>query len=174
MVDENTATLETDTGEVDATRIYEVGYMIVPAVKEEDLEKTVGTVRSEAEKAGANFIAEGAPAMTKLAYEMFTANGKGGKRSPYDRAYFGWLKFEAKLSAAKALDTALMQNKDILRHVIFKTVREDTRAKMKAPTLREVRRTDTIKAAPRPVTTDEVKAPVSEEVLEKALHDLTD
>jgi len=52
-------------------------------------------------------------------------------------------------------------------------VREDTRAKMKAPTLREVKRTDTIKSSPRRVPTEGSTAPVSEEDLEKAIQDIT-
>ncbi len=41
---------------------------------------------------------------------------------------------------------------------------------MKAPTLREVKRTDTIKSSPRH---EEVSAPISEADLEKALQDIT-
>ena len=55
--------------------------------------------------------------------------------------------------------------------MIFQTVREDTRAKMKAPILREVRRTDIIKAAPHRV--EKSAAPISEVDLEKAIQDIT-
>jgi hypothetical protein len=55
----------------------------------------------------------------------------------------------------------------------FKTIREDTRAKFKAPQLREVKRTDTIKAAPRKAPEGEEKEAVSEADLEKALETLT-
>lgn len=151
------------------SRIYEIGYHILPTVKEEDLEKVVGGVRASIEKAQGNFIAEGAPSLTRLAYEI---EGKeGGKRVSYDRAYFGWIKFEAPISAAKELEKALKENGDVLRFIIFRTVREDTRAKMKAPTLREVKRTDTIKSSPR--RPEEASAPVSEADLEKALQDIT-
>ncbi|RJR13585.1 hypothetical protein C4585_01765 [Candidatus Parcubacteria bacterium] len=170
-------TVQTDIGGEDpgVVRIYEVGYTVVPTVKEEDLEGVVGKVRGEIEKLGGNFIAEGAPASLKLAYEFSPRNAvteKGGRKMLFDRAYFGWIKFEAKAGAAHALEEALKHNKDILRSIAFETVREDTRAKMKAPTLREVRRTDTIKSAPRRTETEE-KAPVSEVDLEKALEDIT-
>ena len=49
--------------------------------------------------------------------------------------------------------------------------REDTRAKMKAPTLREVKRTDTIHAKPRRV--EEPSVAVSEEELDKAILGIT-
>lgn len=151
------------------SRIYEIGYHIVPTAKEEDLEKVVGAVRGVIEKEGGSFIAEGAPSLMKLAYPMSVHEGE--RLVSYDRGYFGWIKFEAKATIAAMLNEALKANPSILRSIVFKTVREDTRAKMKAPTLREVKRTDTIRSTPRRV--EETAAPVSEADLEKALEDIT-
>ncbi len=151
-----------------SVRIYEVGYHITPNAKEEDLDAIVGGIRSVIEKSGGSFISEGAPALTRLAYPMEVLEGE--KHIEYDRGYFGWIKFESKIEVAQALETALRNSRDFIRFIVFQTVREDTRAKMKAPQLREVKRTDIIKAAPR---REEVAGPVSEEQLEKALEDIT-
>jgi ribosomal protein S6 len=162
--------MSTETETATVLRIYEVGYHIVPTVKEEDVEKVVGSIRAEIEKAGGNFISEGAPSLMKLAYPMTTREGE--KYIEHDRAFFGWIKFEASPEAAGALEAALKANVAIIRCLVFKTVREDTRAKYKAPTLREVKRTDTLKPTTR--RTEETKeAPVSEEELDKALEELT-
>ena len=161
----------TDTAEEREARIYEIGYMITPIVKEDQIEKVVGSIREEIEKVGGNFIAEGAPSLTKLAYAMMTR--EDGKRIEHERAYFGWIKFETQSTAAESFEQALKHNANIVRYIVFRTVREDTRAKMKAPTLREVRRTDTIRAAPRRGAQTEEKTPVSEKELEKALKDIT-
>jgi len=157
-----------ESGE-DTARIYEVGYVVAPIVKEEDVEKIVGSIRTEIEKAGGNFIAEGAPSMIRLTYPM--AARSNDKNVEHDRGYFGWLKFEAGVDVARTLEEALKKNQNIMRCIIFRTVREDTRAKMKAPQLREVKRTDTIKTTARRV--EESTGPVSEEDLEKALQDIT-
>lgn len=167
---------ETATVEIDAadgvSRVYEIGYHIAPSVKEEEVEKIVASIRDEIEKSGGSFIAEGAPSLLKLAYPMTTREGE--KKTEHDRAYFGWLKFEAPSEAAELLESSLKRNPSIVRAIVFKTVREDTRAKMKAPTLREVKRTDTIKSTPRRAVAEEAdKAPVSEEQLDKALEQLT-
>ena len=154
-------------------RIYELGYHIIPTVKEEDVEKIVGSIRSVIEKAGGSFIAEGAPSLIRLAYPMSALAVEGEKRVEYDRGYFGWIKFESAISVASSLMENLKSDANILRFGIFRTVREDTRAKMKAPTLREVKRTDTIKSSPRRAPTEESTAPVSEEDLEKALSEIT-
>ena len=152
------------------TRVYEAGYTIVPTVKEEDVEKVVTSIRSEIEKLGGTFIAEGAPSLIKLSYAMDKREGE--RLVGYDRGYFGWLKFEASTDSAAKLMAVLNANKEILRSIVFKTLREDTRAKFKAPTLREVKRTDTIKASPRAVASEEKEA-VSEVDLEKALETMT-
>src|SRR3990167_4425026 len=60
-------------------RIYELGYHIIPTVKEEDVEKIVGSIRSVIEKAGGSFIAEGAPSLTKLSYAMNALAKEGEK-----------------------------------------------------------------------------------------------
>ena len=153
------------------SRIYEAGYHIVPSVKEEDVDQVVAGIRSEIEKQGGSLIAEGAPSLMKLSYDMEQRVGE--KLVAHDRGYFGWLKFEAGTHAAKALTDALNGNKQIFRAIVFKTIREDTRAKYKAPQLREVKRTDTLKASPRKVEPKEDVAPVSEADLEKALETLT-
>jgi ribosomal protein S6 len=153
------------------TRVYEAGYHIVPTVKEEDVEKVVAGIRSEVEKLGGTFIAEGAPSLIKLSYPMDKREGE--RHVEYDRGYFGWLKFEGGADSAATLMKALNGNKDILRSIVFKTLREDTRAKFKAPTLREVKRTDTIKSSSRAAAPTEEKEAVSEADLEKALETLT-
>ena len=153
------------------TRVYEAGYHILPTVPEADVEKVVAQIRSEVEKLGGSFIAEGAPSLTKLAFPMDKQEGE--RHTEYDRGYFGWLKFEASTDSASKLMEVLKGNAQILRSMVFRTLREDTRAKFKAPQLREVKRTDTIKAAPRRAPEPEEKEAVSEVELEKALETLT-
>jgi len=172
MVDVEAETVKEEAAaEKNGARIYEIGYLITPSVMEDGLEKAVSSIRAEIEKKGGNFIAEGAPSLTKLAYSITTR--EDGKKVENDRAYFGWLKFEIQSSTVDTLEKLLKQDAKILRSIIFQTVREDTRAKMKAPTLREVRRTDTIKSTPRRAIEAADQVPVSEEDLEKALKDIT-
>lgn len=167
MAEEKQATAH--TAEEAALRVYEAGYHIKPTVKEEDLDKILGGVRSVIEKQGGSFIAEGAPVLMRLSYPMTVREGE--KNIEYDRAYFGWIKFEATNDAAHALEQALVRSADLVRSIVFRTIREDTRAKFRAPTLREVKRTDTLKTVQR---REEASAgPVSEEDLEKALQELT-
>lgn len=169
MAEDMVLTADTTAEDAAATRIYEVGYHVMPTIEESNVDKVVGEIRSVIEAAGGSFIAEGAPVLTKLSYNMDSR--EGDKWASQDRGYFGWIKFEAVVGAAETLEQALKANKSILRHIVFRTVREETRARLKAPTLREVKRTDVIKTTAK--RTDEESAPVSEEDLDKALSDIT-
>lgn len=163
---------ETENQAEVVARVYEVGYHVIPTAKDEDVEKIVTAIRSTIERAGGSLIAEGAPSLIKLAYTMIVREGE--KQIEYDRAHFGWIKFEAPTEAAKVVENALNQNPSIIRCMVFKTLREDTRAKMKAPQLREVKRSDVIKSASRRAPEEAVeKAPISEVDLDKALETLT-
>lgn len=161
-------TKHTEAAEERELRVYEAGYLIVPTVKEEDVDKVIGAIRAEIEKVGGSFIAEGAPSLIKLSYAMDKREGE--KYASFDRAFFGWLKFEAGTDAAATVTEALKVHPSMLRSMVFRTVREDTRAKIKAP-LREVKRTDTIKSKKTEESTE--ATPVSEADLEKALETLT-
>jgi ribosomal protein S6 len=156
----------------EGVRIYEVGYHILSTVKEEDVESVVSSIRKEIEKSGGSLISEGAPQSVKLSYTM-TIN-KGGKNIHYERAYFGWIKFEADSNATEKLNESLIADENVLRFLIFKTLREDTRASARPKTLREVRRTDTITSTPKKgAELKEESGEVSEKELDKALEDLT-
>jgi len=162
------AVIEKETDTAEGVRVYEVGYHIIPTKKEDDLEGVVSGIRSMIEKAGGSFIAEGAPSLTKLSYDISVK--ENGKSHDYDRGYFGWIKFEGPVASASTLEEALKAHSDIMRSIVFQTVREETRARFKTASVREVKRSDVIKTAPR---TEETAAPVSEEDLDKALEDIT-
>ena len=149
------------------TRVYEAGYQISPIVEETGVEKVVGEIRSEIEKNGGSLISEGAPSLNRLAYPI---DGKeNGKRITYDKAYFGWLKFEVETSKAEAITKFLETNPLILRALVFKTLREETRAKIKAPQLKEVRRGEMLKPAPRK---EESAKPATEAEMAKAVDEV--
>ena len=156
-----------DLAEDTVRRVYEVGYHIVPTVKEEDVETVLSTIRGSIERSGGVFISEGAPTNIRLSYPMTVHNR--GKNVDYDRAYFGWIKFESSPESARVLEDALNHDTEILRSIVFRTLRTDTRAHIKMAPLREVKRTDTLKSVNRP----EESAAVSDADINKAIEELT-
>lgn len=155
----------TQTSTRENARIYEVGFNILPTVGADNVDKVVQGIREEITRVGGSLIAEGAPQELKLAYTMYVNNA--GKNTPYTHAYFGWIKFET-TEPVLELDLSLKGNRQILRHILFRTVREDTRANIKL--VRDVKRTETLKTTKK---VDEVVAEVSEERLDEALEGIT-
>jgi len=151
-------------------RVYEAGYHIVPHIKEENVDDIIAEIRAIIEKHQGSLIAEGAPVPLKLSYPMTTR--EGDKNVEYDRSYFGWLKFEAPPEVVSDLEEYFRTTRSIFRSIVFKTVREDTRAKLtKSPQLREVKRTETLKTVHK---AEEAAGPVSEADLDKALETITE
>ena len=163
---ENTTTDEKDVS------VYELGYHILPTTPAEEVEAEVAKLRSAIETRGGSFITEGTPESVALSYPMFVNNG--GKQTKYDRAYFGWLKFEMDPAQAATLqEEELQKNAQVLRASVTKTVREETRAQMQvaeAGVLREVHTTGTIEKKQTDIS--EEKGEVSEEQIDKSIDDL--
>lgn len=158
------------TEETKEMQVYELGYHILPTVVADDLEGEVGKLRSAIEKRGGSFIAEGTPETVNLAYPMFV--NYGGKQTKYERAYFGWMKFEMDREQAVALrEEDLATNAQVLRFTLFKTTREETRAQLQteqSTILREVKTTGTLEKK----QVAEEGGEVSEEALEKSIDEL--
>lgn len=137
---------EENNNETTNTQVYELGYHILPTVTADDLEGEIAKIRSAIEARGGSFITEGTPEMTTLAFPMYVNNG--GKKAKYETAYFGWIKFEMEHAQAVALEKDdIKPNAQILRYILIKTTREETRAQLQTEQntiLREVKTTGTI------------------------------
>lgn len=101
------------------TDLYEIGYLIVPTVAEEQLPGVVTDIKKVLEKHGAALAQEGAPVLRDLAYQMIKA--VAGKNRRYDTAYFGWMTFTAPKAEAPAIKKALDAMEDIIRFIFVKT-----------------------------------------------------
>lgn len=161
---------EENKNEAGELQVYELGYHILPTVTADDLESEVAKLRTAIEKRGGSFITEGTPEMMNLAYPMFINNG--GKNTRYERAYFGWIKFEMPIAEAVALqDEDLKMNKEVLRFILVKTTREETRAQLQTEqntVLREVKTTGTIQSK----HVEEEGGEISEEEITKSIDEI--
>ena len=77
---------EVEIGADEGLRIYEIGYMLVPTKKEEEVEGATTQIRAMIEKVGGRFLAEGAPTLQRLAYLISVR--EQGERLDHDRGYF--------------------------------------------------------------------------------------
>jgi len=154
--------------EVGSKAIYEIGYHILPTIDEQNVPSIVSSLKEEVEKAGGVFVMEEFPTRISLAYPM--SKVVDGKRTRFDGAYFGWMKFELLRENIESLKKAFDDHKDILRFLLIETVREDTRApkRVTAPPKQELPK-------PKPIsslTKKETPAPVSEDELDRTIEKL--
>lgn len=144
-------------------QVYEVGYHIVSSVSEENLGAEIEAVKALLGKS--EIIAEESPKLIDLAYAI--DKQIAGLHRKYDKAYFGWVKFECSPEEAVVLNKKLSAIDNVLRFILIKTVRENTLcgAKLLAE---EIAKKKAI--AKKEEVKD--KAPVSAEEIDKTIDEL--
>ena len=150
-------------------KVYELGYHLVPNIKENDIESEVATIKSVIEKNGGSFIAEEAPKKIELLYTIIKSEASKKKR--FNNAYFGWMKFETSAEAIVSIKSVLDENKSIIRFIIINTVRESTLAPQRV--LLERVAVETPKKIAKPIEKkEEKKTPISDEELDRTIEEL--
>jgi ribosomal protein S6 len=106
------------------TQVYETSFLLVSTLAEEKIPTVFGAIKSLLEKQGATFVSEELPKMKPLAYTM--VQNEYGKNTKFNFAYFGWVKYELPTENADEVKSELLKNKDVLRFLTIKTVKENT------------------------------------------------
>lgn len=104
--------------------IYEIGYHLLPIVGDEGAAKEVGNIKEKLASVGANITSDEYPKMRNLAYKIYKTIDN--KKQGFTTAYFGWIKFESEGEAVNEFEKFINTNKNILRSIVVKTVKEDT------------------------------------------------
>lgn len=105
----------------DKTYKYEVGFLLIPTLSQDQVNSTVETIKEAITSRAGAILAEGAPQMRPLAYEM--TKGTVGKKSKYKTAYFGWV--QCSLSSAEALPFRADLEKILISYVFFSLERTE-------------------------------------------------
>lgn len=106
------------------TSVYEVGYLMVPTIAEENVGAEVTTFKDGLLEQGVTFISDEYPKMLELAYEM--SRSVANKKQKFSYGYFGWVKFECTTTQARIIKEGLDKNEKLIRYLMIKTVREST------------------------------------------------
>lgn len=109
----------------DRDSIYEIGYQIVASIPEEKVKEEADIIRGIITGSGASIVAEEAPHHQPLAY-IIKKKTVSGSYDKYDRAYFGWIKFEVETDKIEAITKAVEKHPSVLRSIVIKTIRENT------------------------------------------------
>jgi len=106
------------------SRIYEVGYLLVPTLSEENVPTTYSNLKDLIVSLGGEVISDEMPKMISLAYPMLKVVQNA--RNKFDAAYFGWVKFEMGPEKVLELKKKLDIDPNLIRFLILKTIRENT------------------------------------------------
>jgi ribosomal protein S6 len=124
-IDENNEiSMELEESVSNDPRIYEVGYLFVPTISEEELQASYGNLKELISSFGGQMISDEMPKMITLAYTMLKV--VANVRNKFNTAYFGWVKFEMEPAKVLELKKKLDLSPEILRFLITKTVKENT------------------------------------------------
>jgi ribosomal protein S6 len=107
-----------------APKVYEVGYLLVPSIKEEEISAIYGNLKELVSSFGGQAISDEMPIMINLAYTM--QKTVQNVRNKYNTAYFGWMKFYMETDKILELKKKLDLDPNIIRFLIMKTVKENT------------------------------------------------
>lgn len=108
----------------EAQTVYELCYLVLPSIAEEDLSKVVDSLKAIVTKAGGAEIDGEEPIKQDLAYTM--TKTVGASRYVVNEAYVGWIKFESVSDKVNDIKSAVEKMDEVLRFLIVKAPRETT------------------------------------------------
>lgn len=156
---------ELQAQEIDS-RVYEVGYLLLPYVTEDNLARETDKIKEAITLAGGAVFSEENPHMLSLAYPMYKV--VSNKKTKFESAYFGWVKFDGDPKGVAKIKKAMEAEENVLRFIIIKTVRENTLARKPAAfTSKPIK--PAVKEEPK---TEEAPQEINEVELDKTIEDL--
>ena len=158
---------EKEIGEDTNSRVYEVGYLLVPTISEENLPAVYGNLKELVSSFGGVAISDDMPKMINLAYSMTKV--VSNVRNKFNTAYFGWVKFMMDGDKVLELKKKLDLDPNFIRFLILKTVKENTIA-----TKRYVRRETHMRPMIKKNENNETTVPIDKEEIDKEIDALVE
>lgn len=146
-------------------RIYELGFLFVPALDAASVSGETASLRDLIIEKQGIIISEGEAKERPLAYQM--SKMIDNKKEKFNRAYFGWIKFETTPHMALEIKGALDIKKNVLRFLIIKTTREEAFVERRTPKKKVSPKTGEAKGRK-----EEAAKPVSQAELDKTIDEL--
>lgn len=97
---------------------YELAFHILPTVAEGEVPTVFENIKAVLTKAGVEITDEEAPKRFDLAYEIIKY--LEGRNRKFTSAYFGWVRFTAQPEQVEAINEAVEEINELLRHLLIK------------------------------------------------------
>jgi|SRR3989344_6345224 len=157
---ENNTSTEEDNS---SSKVYELGYLSVPTIKEEDLPVFYGNLKELLLSFSGEIIMDEMPKMISLAYSMTKVTSNVRKK--FNTAYFGWTKFTMNSQKVLELKKHLDLDPNFIRFLILKTVKENTIAAKRFVRGESYHRIST----PKKSAGNEAVVPINKEEIDKEI-----
>ena len=115
-------TADIEDRDPDELAIYELGYLLMPTIAEEDVAGVVTSIKDDLEGQGGRGFVDGFPTKKPLAYEM--RRETAGGRVRVNQGYFGWVKFQCARECVEALAVELKKDERIVRFLFIHAPKE--------------------------------------------------
>lgn len=115
---------ENEISEDGKTKVYELGYVLVPTIEEAGVPAVYGNLKELVSSFQGEVISDEIPKMIDLAYSMVKV--VTNVRNKFNTGYFGWIKFTMDSLKVLELKKTLDLDPNIVRFLILKTVKENT------------------------------------------------
>lgn len=102
--------------------VYELGYLILPSIPEENLPDLVNTIKGIISKVGGTEVASEDPIHLDLAYTINKTIS--ARKYVVNDAYLGWVKFECEPNCIAEVNDAVTKLDEVLRHLLVKVPRK--------------------------------------------------
>jgi ribosomal protein S6 len=145
--------------------VYEIGYLFATSIPEEKIPGEADTLKKIITDAGATIVADEAPSLIPLAYEM-RKKTVSGSYNKYDSAYFGWVKFELDSSKVEKVKEKVELMPITLRALLTTTVRENTYLGKRATAVKSMVVEEKKEPAAAPATIEEMDKSIDDMVKE--------
>ena len=123
-------------------QVYELSYLILPSIPEDQLSGVTDAIRKTIAKEGGQEIDAEEPFKESLAYSM--SKTIGASHYVLNDAYLGWIKFEVDRTKIAAIKAGVEKIEQVLRFLMVKAPRETAftfakaREKVETPVPEEV------------------------------------
>ncbi len=141
-------------------KIYELAYLFVPTLPEEESMAEHTALKELAASFGASAVAEEAPKLMELAYQM--ERDISNKKHKFTSGYFGWMKFELDPEKVAEFKDEVSRKDTIIRFMIIRTTKESTMAPKKPKTEGRVRGKKEDGTEPEAMNKEEVDKKIEE------------
>ncbi len=143
-------------------KVYELGYLLVPTIAEEEVASVYGGLKDLISGFGGSFVADEMPRMMPIAYSMTKV--VANVRSKFNTAYFGWVKFIMLPADVLELKRKLDFDPNVIRFLLIKTVKENTMATKRFPRADVARKAPVNKEGEEGATLPIDKAEIDKEI----------